>query len=64
MKRLMLAVVALFSFTAITFAQAKPTQKSKPKTESTTKKAATDSTHKKTTASKKAPAKTTATKKS
>jgi len=66
MKRLMLAALALFSFTAVTFAQEKPTTTTKkPKTESTTKKATTDTTHKKSTATKKhEPAKTAPAKKS
>ena len=56
MKRLMLAVVAIFSFATMTFAQAKPDPAKKAKTE-TTKKAVTDTTHKKAMAAKKPHAK-------
>ena len=64
MKRSILAFVAIFSFATMTFAQAKPAPKQEKAKTETTKKAATDTTHHKTTASKKAAPAKPATKKS
>lgn len=63
----MLAALAIFTFTAVTFAQAKPAPPKKEKTE-TTKKAVAHNKHKKATTAKAhpkaAPAKKTEVKKS